>query len=79
MVLDILIKDAKEAEQLNLEATKIDDILWVHADDGRIMVDARSLIGLYALVNIPSKLVAEDNANPMTLSYVAKKSGVNID
>ena len=76
MVLDIKIADRDSAEKLNKIASETDEVLWIHADNDRIMVDARSLLGLYALVGMDCKLVAEDNADPKVLVKVAKKAGV---
>lgn len=76
MVIDINISNRKSAEKLNKEVCKVNEQLYVHADNGMIMIDARSLIGLYAVVGLPCKLVAGDNADPMILASVAKKAGV---
>lgn len=76
MTLDIKIPNADAANKLNKAATEVDDVIWVHSKNGMIMVDARSLIGLYALVGEDSVLVAEDNANPDSLIYVAKKASL---
>ena len=76
MTLDIKIPNAKVAEKLNKIASEVDEVIFVHSNDGMIMVDARSLIGLFALVGEDCKLVAEDDADPNVLAYVAKKAGV---
>ena len=65
MVMDINIKSANDVERL-----------WVHSNDGMIMVDARSLLGLFALIGKPCKLVAEDSTDYKVLAKVAKKAGV---
>ena len=41
-----------------------------------MMVDARSLLGLFALIGKPCKLVAEDSTDYKVLTKVAKKAGV---
>ena len=76
MTLNIKIPNAKTAEKLNKIATEIDETIFVHSNDGLIMVDARSLIGLFALVGEDCHLVAEDNADPKILSMIAKKAGL---
>ena len=76
MVLNIDIRTPKDVERLNAEACRVPEVLWVHTDDGRIMVDARSLLGLYACVGMPAKLVAEDDADPNVLFAVARRAGV---
>ena len=55
MVMDIHINSKDDVERLNAAACKTPD---VHSDDGMIMVDARSLLGLFALIGKPCKLVA---------------------
>lgn len=76
MVMDINIKSANDVERLNTVASETPDVLWVHSNDGMIMVDARSLLGLFALIGKPCKLVAEDSTDYKVLAKVAKKAGV---
>lgn len=76
MVMDINIKSTSDVERLNAVASKTSDVLWVHSNDGMIMVDARSLLGLFALIGKPCKLVAEDSTDYKILARVARKAGV---
>lgn len=76
MVMDINIKNTADVERLNAVASKTPDVLWVHSSDGMIMVDARSLLGLFALIDKPCKLVAEDSTDYKVLVKVARKAGV---
>lgn len=76
MVMDIYIKSTSDVERLNAVASKTSDVLWVHSNDGMIMVDARSLLGLFALIGKPCKLVAEDTTDYKTLVKVARKARV---
>jgi len=76
MVMDINIKSTSDVERLNAVASKTPDVLWVHSNDGMTMVDARSLLGLFALIGKPCKLVAEDSTNYKILARVARKAGV---
>lgn len=41
-----------------------------------IAVDARSLLGLFALIGKPCKLVAEDSTDYKILARAARKAGV---
>lgn len=75
MVLDINIKSAEDAEKLSAVA----DVLWAHSTDGMIMVDCRSLLGLFTLIGKPCHLVAEDTTSPKTLTKVARRAGVAIN
>lgn len=76
MVMDINIKSVEDAEKLNNEVCKVSENLWVHSNDDLIMIDARSLLGLFSLVGKPCRLVAEDSANPTMLINIAIKAGV---
>lgn len=76
MVMNIHINSKDDVERLNTVACKTPDVLWVHSDDGMIMVDARSLLGLFALIGKPCKLVAEDTTDYKTLVKVARKARV---
>lgn len=76
MTLDIRINDKADVEHLNSEACRAQENLWVHSNDGLIMVDARSLLGLFALIGKPCKLVGEDYLNPKVLTRVARRAGV---
>lgn len=69
MVLDINIKSAEDAV-----ACKTPDVLWAHSTDGMIMVDCRSLLGLFTLIGKPCHLVAEDTTSPKT-----RRAGVAIN
>lgn len=66
MTLDINIKSTEDAV-----ACKTPDVLWAHSTDGMIMVDCRSLLGLFTLIGKPCHLVAEDTTSPKTLLKVA--------
>ena len=76
MVMDINIKSTSDVERLNAVASKTPDVLWVHSNDGMIMVDARSLLGLFALIGKPCKLVAEVSTDYKILARAARKAGV---
>lgn len=76
MVMDISIKSAEDAKRLNSEVCKTSENLWVHSNDDNIMIDARSLLGLFSLVDKPCRLVAEDSANPKMLANIARQAGV---
>ena len=40
---------------------------------GAVMLDARSLLGLFALVGKKARVVAEDNVNPKAFSRLVSK------
>lgn len=78
MVMNIQINTKDDAVRLSEEACKSRETLYVHSTDDIIMVDARSLLALFALVGKPCLLVGEDNINPDVLYRVARRAGVNL-
>lgn len=76
VIMNINIKSVEDAEKLNREVCKTSENLWVHSKDNLVMIDARSLLGLFSLIGKPCRLVAEDYANPKVLANVAKQAGV---
>ena len=58
----IEIKTPEQAEKINLLASKAPYEVWLSTDT--VMLDARSLLGLMALVGKRVHVVAEDNADP---------------
>ena len=63
MVKPIKITSVKDAEEINLFATKFWYETWVHGKSE--MVDAKSLLGLISLINKPDLLfVVPDDADP---------------
>ena len=45
--------------------------VWLSTDT--VMLDARSLLGLYALVGKKARVVAEDDVNPRSFSRLVEK------
>jgi len=62
MVKEIEIKDAPQVERINKLASEAPYEVWLSSDV--VMLDARSLLGLYALVGKKVKVVAEDDVDP---------------
>ena len=65
------IKTSKLAEKINLLASKAPYEVWLSTDT--VMLDARSLLGLFALVGKKARVVAEDNVNPKAFSRLVSK------
>ncbi len=59
---EIEIKDAPQVERINKLAAQAPYEVWLSSDV--VMLDARSLLGLYALVGKKVKVVAEDDVDP---------------
>ena len=67
------IKDSKQAEKINLLASKAPYEVWLSTD--AVMLDARSLLGLFALVGQKARVVAEDDVDPRAFGKLVSKMG----
>ena len=73
MTRDIDIKSNEQVERINRLACTAPYEVWLSTDT--VMLDARSLLGLYALVGKRAKVVTEDCLSPKTLDRLVKKMG----
>ena len=71
MVREIDIKDQAQVERINQLACDAPYEVWLSTDT--LMLDARSLLGLCALVGKKARVVAEDNVNPKAFSRLVSK------
>lgn len=62
MVKELEIRDGAQVERINKLASEAPYEVWVGTDV--IMLDARSLLGLYALVGKKVRMVAGDSVDP---------------
>ncbi len=62
MVKELDIKSSAQVERINRLASDEPYEVWLAGD--AIMLDARSLLGLYALVGQRVQVVAEDDIDP---------------
>ena len=62
MVKEITIKDKEQVEKINKLATRAPYEVWV--SDSTMMLDARSLLGLFAMVGKKASVVVEDDVDP---------------
>lgn len=62
MVKELNIKDAGQVERISDLASKAPYEVWLSTDV--VMLDARSLLGLYALIGQKVRVVAEDDVDP---------------
>lgn len=62
MVREIDITSAKQVERINLLASKVPYEVWLNC--GTVMLDARSLLGLFDLVGKHASVVVEDDVDP---------------
>ena len=65
------IKTREQAEKINELACKAPYEVWLSTDT--VMLDARSLLGLFSLVGKKARVVASDNVNPKAFGKLVDK------
>lgn len=71
MTREIDIKNEAQVEKINRLACDAPYEVWLFTDD--IMLDARSLLGLFALVGRKARVVVEDDVPPRALDRLVAK------
>lgn len=71
MTRDIDIKSEEQVVRINRLACASPYEVWLSTDT--VMLDARSLLGLFGLVGQRAKVVTEDGLAPRTLDRLVKK------
>lgn len=71
MVKKLDIKDRDQVEKINELATQTPYEVWLSTDT--LMLDARSLLGLYALIGKRVNVVTEDSVDPRSLDRLVAK------
>ena len=71
MIREIQIRDLSQVERINQLACQAPYEVWLSTDT--VMLDARSLLGLYALVGKRAHVVAEDDVNPKAFGRLVAK------
>lgn len=71
MFKEIEIKNEAQVEKINKLACGAPYEVWLSS--GNVMLDARSLLGLYALVGKKVRMVAEDNVDPGQFSKLVDR------
>ncbi len=71
MTKEIEIRSADQVYKINALAEKAPYEVWLATDT--VMLDARSLMGLFALVGQRAKVVAEDDVSPRSFSRMVDK------
>ena len=73
MMKEIEIKSKEQVEEINRQACQAPYEVWLFTKD--MMLDARSLLGLFALIGKKAKVVVDDDVSPRSfLHMVAKMS-----
>ena len=67
----IEIKTPEQVEKINRLACEAPYEVWLSTDT--LMLDARSLLGLFALIGKKAHVVAEDNVDPRAFSKLGSK------
>ena len=71
MTKSIEITDNRQVERIHDLASKAPYEVWL--TDDTVMLDARSLLGLFALVGKRVNVVAEDDVNPKAFARLVSK------
>ena len=71
MTKTIEITSKSQVEKINQLASKAPYEVWLSAD--AVMLDARSLLGLFALVGKKARVVVADNVNPKAFGKLVDK------
>ena len=71
MVKKLDIKDRDQVEKINELATQTPYEVWLSTHT--LMLDARSLLGLYALIGKRVNVVTEDSVDPRSLDRLVDK------
>ena len=71
MLKEIEIKDKSQVEKINRLACDAPYEEWLSTKD--MMLDARSLLGLFALVGRKAKVVVDDNVSPRSFQRMVAK------
>ena len=71
MTREIDIKSKEQVDRINRLACEAPYEVWLSTDT--VMLDARSLLGLYALVGKRARVVTEDNLNSKMVDRLVTK------
>ena len=73
MTKTIEITSDSQVEKINRLASEAPYEVWL--SDDTVMLDARSLLGLFALVGKKAQVVAEDDVDPRAFGKLVAKMG----
>ena len=71
MICEIEIKNGAQIEKINRLAANAPYEVWLSS--GSMTMDARSLLGLFALIGKKAHVVAEDSVDPRAFSRLVSK------
>lgn len=73
MLKEIEIKNEAQVEKINRLACDAPYEVWLFTKD--VMLDARSLLGLFALVGKKAKVVVDDGVSPRSFQKMVAQMG----
>lgn len=73
MVKNLEVTNRNQVERINQLAVKTPYEVWLC--DGTVMLDARSLLGLFSLIGKRVQVVVEDDVNPNAFNRLVHKMG----
>ena len=71
MVKEIMIKDEAQVQKINKLATHAP--YEIYLSNSTVMLDARSLLGLFTLMGKKVRVVAEDSVDPRAFAKLVNK------
>lgn len=71
MLKEITIRDEAQINRINRLACSAPYEVWLHAGD--VMLDARSLLGLFVLAGRKASVVVEDGVSPRAFQKLVEK------
>lgn len=71
MTKEIEIKNEEQVRRISQLASKAPYEVWLSTDT--LMLDARSLLGLFVLIGQRARVVAEDDVNPKRFDRLVDK------
>ena len=71
MTREIAIKDRGQVERINQLACGAPYEVWLSTDS--VLLDARSLLGLFALIGQQARVVVEDDVDPRRFNKLVSK------
>lgn len=71
MTKEIQIKDEEQVRRINQLASEAPYEVWLSSET--MLLDARSLLGLFALIGQRARVVAEDDVDPKRFHRLVRK------
>lgn len=71
MTKEIQIKDEAQVRRINRLASEAPYEVWLSSET--MLLDARSLLGLFALIGQRARVVAEDDVDPRRVNHLVRK------